>query len=139
MIANKIQAAFAAFALSLVFAQTAVAADKKVRLDNGAVVTWSKSVEQGDKPRANQSVTVHYEGTLDDGTVFDSSYKRGQPISFALNRVIPCWTAGVQELKVGEVATLTCPSNTAYGPRGIPGAIPPNATLTFKVELLGIN
>lgn len=92
----------------------------------------------GASPKATDTVKVHYRGTLTDGTEFDSSYKRGQPISFPLNRVIPCWTEGVQKMQVGGKAKLTCPASTAYGARGVPGAIPPNATLNFEVELLGI-
>ncbi|MCY1334524.1 FKBP-type peptidyl-prolyl cis-trans isomerase [compost metagenome] len=92
----------------------------------------------GASPKATDSVQVHYRGTLADGTEFDSSYKRGQPISFPLNRVIPCWTEGVQAMQVGGKARLTCPASTAYGARGVPGTIPPNATLTFEVVLLGI-
>ncbi|CAG9164599.1 FKBP-type peptidyl-prolyl cis-trans isomerase [Cupriavidus pinatubonensis] len=92
----------------------------------------------GPSPKATDTVQVHYRGTLADGTEFDSSYKRGQPISFPLNRVIPCWTEGVQTMQVGGKARLTCPAATAYGARGVPGTIPPNATLTFEVVLLGI-
>ncbi|AGW94753.1 MULTISPECIES: FKBP-type peptidyl-prolyl cis-trans isomerase [Cupriavidus] len=92
----------------------------------------------GASPKATDTVQVHYRGTLADGTEFDSSYKRGQPISFPLNRVIPCWTEGVQAMQVGGKAKLTCPASTAYGARGVPGTIPPNATLTFEVVLLGI-
>jgi FKBP-type peptidyl-prolyl cis-trans isomerase len=92
----------------------------------------------GASPVATDKVKVNYEGKLMDGTVFDSSYKRGQPIEFGLNQVIPCWTEGVQKMKVGGEATLVCPPSIAYGERGAPGAIPPNATLVFKVELLGI-
>jgi FKBP-type peptidyl-prolyl cis-trans isomerase FkpA len=92
----------------------------------------------GATPKASDTVKVHYRGTLTDGTEFDSSYKRGQPISFPLNRVIPCWTEGVQKMQVGGKAKLVCPGPTAYGARGVPGTIPPNATLNFEVELLGI-
>ena len=92
----------------------------------------------GDSPKASDSVQVHYRGTLLDGKEFDSSYKRGQPATFPLNRVIPCWTEGVQKLKVGGKATLTCPAPTAYGDRGAGNAVPPGATLTFEVELLAI-
>ncbi|MEF9386156.1 FKBP-type peptidyl-prolyl cis-trans isomerase [Ralstonia solanacearum species complex bacterium KE056] len=92
----------------------------------------------GPSPKATDTVKVHYRGTLADGTEFDSSYKRGQPIAFPLNRVIPCWTEGVQKMQVGGKAKLTCPPATAYGARGVPGTIPPNATLNFEVELLGI-
>jgi FKBP-type peptidyl-prolyl cis-trans isomerase len=92
----------------------------------------------GASPAATDKVKVNYEGKLMDGTVFDSSYKRGQPIEFGLNQVIPCWTEGVQKMKIGGEATLVCPPSIAYGERGAPGAIPPNATLVFKVELLGV-
>ncbi|SPA18496.1 Peptidyl-prolyl cis-trans isomerase [Cupriavidus taiwanensis] len=92
----------------------------------------------GASPKATDTVQVHYRGTLADGTEFDSSYKRGQPISFPLNRVIPCWTEGVQAMQMGGKARLTCPPGTAYGARGVPGTIPPNATLTFEVVLLGV-
>ena len=79
---------------------------------------------------------VHYRGTLPDGKEFDSSYSRGQPAEFPLNRVIPCWTEGLQKMKTGGKAKLTCPPEIAYG-AGRPG-IPPNSTLVFKVELLGV-
>ena len=88
---------------------------------------------------ASDTVKVHYRGTLPNGTEFDSSYKRNAPIDFPLNRVIPCWTEGVQRMKVGGKAKLTCPPGIAYGERGAGGVIPPNATLHFEVELLGIN
>ena len=92
----------------------------------------------GASPKATDTVRVHYHGTLADGKVFDSSVQRGQPAEFPLNRVIPCWTEGVQMMKVGGKAKLTCPPQIAYGSRGAAGVIPPNATLTFEVELLGI-
>ena len=93
----------------------------------------------GPSPAATDKVKVNYEGKLVDGTVFDSSYKRGQPIEFGLNQVIPCWTEGVQKMKVGGEATLVCPPSIAYGERGAPPTIPANATLIFKVELLGVS
>lgn len=91
----------------------------------------------GPSPTATDTVRVHYHGTLRDGTVFDSSVERGEPISFALNGVIPCWTEGVQKMKVGGKSKLVCPSDTAYGDAG-QGPIPGGATLVFEVELLGI-
>jgi FKBP-type peptidyl-prolyl cis-trans isomerase FkpA len=93
----------------------------------------------GASPKASDTVKVHYRGTLPDGKEFDSSYKRGEPIEFPLSRVIPCWTEGVQRMKVGGKAKLTCPPQIAYGANGAGGVIPPNATLLFEVELLGIN
>ena len=83
---------------------------------------------------------VNYRGTLIDGTEFDASVKHGGPATFRLNGVVPCWTEGVQLMKLGEKAKLVCPSEIAYGDRGTPdGSIPPGATLVFEVELLGIN
>ncbi len=92
----------------------------------------------GPKPTATQTVEVNYEGKLTDGAIFDSSYKRGQSISFPLNGVIKGWTEGLQLMSVGSEYEFTIPGNLAYGAGGIPGTIPPNATLVFKVELLGI-
>ncbi|MFE8643872.1 FKBP-type peptidyl-prolyl cis-trans isomerase [Sphingomonas sp. NCPPB 2930] len=95
-------------------------------------------VGTGAQPTADSTVKVHYRGTLADGKEFDSSYKRGEPISFPLNGVIPCWTEGVQKMKVGGKAKLVCPPATAYGSRGAGGVIPPGATLTFEIELLDV-
>ncbi len=92
----------------------------------------------GASPAAADKVKVNYEGKLTNGTVFDSSYKRGQPAEFGLNQVIKCWTEGVAKMKVGEKARLTCPSDIAYGDHGHPPTIPGGATLVFEVELLGI-
>ena len=92
----------------------------------------------GDSPKATDTVKVHYRGTLADGKQFDSSYKRGEPTEFPLNRVIPCWTEGVQRMKPGGKAKLVCPPSIAYGERGAGGVIPPNATLTFEVELVSV-
>jgi FKBP-type peptidyl-prolyl cis-trans isomerase FkpA len=129
--------------VSSLWAQDAVAA--AAAKEAGAVVTPSGLVYRaikdgnGGSPSASDKVKVHYRGTFPDGREFDSSYKRGEPIEFALNGVIPCWTEGVQRLKVGGKAKLTCPPAIAYGARGAGGVIPPNATLLFEVELLGIN
>jgi FKBP-type peptidyl-prolyl cis-trans isomerase FkpA len=92
----------------------------------------------GDSPKATDTVKVNYRGTLTNGTEFDSSYKRNMPIEFPLNQVIPCWTEGVQKMKIGGKAQLVCPSDIAYGDQGRPPAIPGGATLVFEVELLGI-
>jgi FKBP-type peptidyl-prolyl cis-trans isomerase FkpA len=92
----------------------------------------------GPQPKDTDRVKVHYTGKLRDGTAFDSSVERGQPAVFALNRVVPCWTEGVQKMKVGGKAKLTCPSDLAYGDRGVPGRIPPGAPLVFDVELIEI-
>ncbi|MES2910522.1 MAG: FKBP-type peptidyl-prolyl cis-trans isomerase [Pseudomonadota bacterium] len=111
----------------------------------GAKVTASGlvylSLKEGNgaRPVASDSVKVHYRGSFPDGREFDSSYKRNAPTEFPLNRVIPCWTEGVQLMKVGGKAKLTCPAAIAYGERGAGGVIPPNATLQFEVELLGVN
>ena len=93
----------------------------------------------GANPRSRDGVTVNYRGTLADGKEFDSSYSRGQPATFPLNGVIPCWTEGLQRMKVGGKSRLTCPPEIAYGARGAGNVIPPNATLTFEVELISIS
>jgi FKBP-type peptidyl-prolyl cis-trans isomerase len=92
----------------------------------------------GAKPLATDVVKVHYHGTTIDGTVFDSSVQRGEPISFALNQVIPGWTEGVQLMPVGSKFIFYIPSNLAYGDQGAGGVIKPGSTLIFEVELLGI-
>ncbi|WP_321795158.1 FKBP-type peptidyl-prolyl cis-trans isomerase [Caballeronia sp. J97] len=117
-------------------ASTAFAANTTEKLPSGVVVEHIKQ-GTGAQPAADDVVSVNYRGTLADGTEFDSSSKHGGPATFPLNRVIPCWTEGVQKIKVGGKAKLTCPAATAYGSRGV-GTIPPNSDLTFEVELLGI-
>jgi len=91
----------------------------------------------GASPKPTDTVKVNYRGTLTDGTEFDSSYRRNQPASFPLNGVIPCWTEGMQKMKVGGKSVLVCPSSLAYGDEGRP-SIPGGAALTFEVELLDI-
>ncbi len=120
-------------------AQTALAAGADTTTSSGLIYRSLKD-GAGASPTAADVVKVHYRGTLLDGKEFDSSYQRGQPAEFPLNRVIKCWTEGVAMMKVGGKAKLTCPPAIAYGERGTPGGpIPPNATLNFEVELLGIN
>jgi FKBP-type peptidyl-prolyl cis-trans isomerase FkpA len=104
---------------------------------SGVVIKHTKE-GTGPSPSATDNVKVHYEGRLIDGKVFDSSIARGEPAEFPLNRVIACWTEGVQTMKVGGKAQLTCPSETAYGERGSPPKIMPKSTLVFDVELLEI-
>ena len=113
------------------------AAPKEEKTASGLVYTELKA-GTGASPGPTDRVKVNYRGTLDDGKEFDSSYKRGQPAEFGLNQVIPCWTEGVQKMKVGGKAKLVCPSSIAYGDRGHPPVIPPGATLTFEIELLSI-
>ena len=104
---------------------------------SGAIL---KTVKEGSgpSPSAADKVRVHYHGTLVDGTVFDSSVKRGQPVTFPLGNVIKCWTEGLQQMKVGGKSRLICPASIAYGDRGSPPVIRPGATLIFDVELLEI-
>ncbi|MDR2740189.1 MAG: FKBP-type peptidyl-prolyl cis-trans isomerase [Treponema sp.] len=92
----------------------------------------------GPNPRASDTVSVHYEGTLLDGTVFDSSYERGEPTEFPLDQVIAGWTEGIQLMEIGSTYRLFIPSDLAYGEQGVRNFIPPNSTLIFKIELLGI-
>jgi len=124
--------------ISIAFSYQAFAAEpREVKTSSGIVITTLKD-GTGVNPKSSDTVKVHYRGILVDGKEFDSSYGRGQPATFPLNRVIPCWTEGVQTMKVGGKAKLVCPSNLAYGSRGVPGTIPPDSTLTFEVELLEI-
>lgn len=127
-----------AAALLAASAVAALAAPAPEVLPSGVSVQHLKT-GAGASPQASDTVTVHYRGTLQDGKEFDSSYARNEPASFPLSRVIPCWTEGVQKLKVGGKAKLVCPAKTAYGERGVPGVIPPNSTLNFEVELLSIS
>ena len=119
------------------FAEDAAKEAGAVKTGTGLVYK-TLTAGNGKSPAATDTVKVHYRGTLTDGTEFDSSIKRGQPVEFPLNNVIPCWTEGVQRMKVGEKARLVCPSSIAYGDRGQPPQIPGGATLVFEVELLAI-
>ena len=122
---------------SLAIAPSVMAQTKLVTTASGLVYESLKE-GSGDAPKATDTVKVHYRGTLPDGKEFDSSYKRGEPTEFPLNRVIPCWTEGVQRMKPGGKAKLVCPPSIAYGERGAGGVIPPNATLNFEVELVSV-
>ena len=123
--------------LSTVLAGQTLAQGTSETLPSGVKIMHT-AAGQGAQPVAANTVRVHYRGTLASGQEFDSSYKRNAPASFPLSRVIPCWTEGLQKMKVGGKATLTCPPSTAYGERGAGGVIPPNATLSFEVGLLAI-
>ena len=104
---------------------------------SGLIVTTIKP-GNGTSPKPTDKVKVHYTGTLMDGTVFDSSVQRNEPATFQLNGVIPCWTEGMQLMKVGGKSKFVCPAALAYGDRGAPPKIKPGATLVFDVELLEI-
>lgn len=139
-------ATLAAALASLPTAWAADAVAAAAAKEDGAVVTPSglvyRSLKDGNgaSPSASDKVKVHYRGTFPDGKEFDSSYKRNEAIEFPLSGVIKCWTEGVQRMKIGGKAKLTCPASIAYGERGAGGGlIPPNATLLFEVELLAIN
>jgi FKBP-type peptidyl-prolyl cis-trans isomerase FkpA len=119
------------------FVATAHAQTAPVTTSSG-LVYQSLQEGKGDSPKATDTVKVHYKGTFLDGKEFDSSYKRGQPTEFPLNGVIACWTEGVQRMKPGGKAKLTCPPGIAYGANGAAGVIPPNATLQFEIELLSV-
>jgi FKBP-type peptidyl-prolyl cis-trans isomerase FkpA len=127
--------------VSATFAQGSAAA---AAAEPGAVVTSSGLVFRsltdgaGASPGATDTVKVHYRGSFLDGREFDSSYQRGTPAEFPLNRVIKCWTEGVQRMRVGGKAKLTCPASIAYGERGAGAVIPPNSTLQFEIELFGV-
>ena len=103
----------------------------------GVIITTIKP-GKGASPKATDTVKVHYQGTLIDGTVFDSSVKRGEPATFPLGNVIKCWGDGLQQMKVGGKSRLVCPPALAYGDRGAPPEIKPGSTLVFEVELLDI-
>jgi FKBP-type peptidyl-prolyl cis-trans isomerase FkpA len=133
---KKLATTTATILMSLSF-QVSAAEPAEVRTSSGIVITMLKE-GTGASPKSTDTVKVHYRGTLLDGKEFDSSYGRGQPATFPLNRVIPCWTEGVQKLKLGGKAKLVCPSKLAYGSQGVPGTIPPDSTLIFEVELLEI-
>ena len=131
-------------AASITEKQAGKAFEDKAAAEKGATRTKSglifKPLKEGSgaSPVATDTVKVNYQGTLTDGKVFDSSYKRNEPATFPLNGVIPCWTEGLQMMKVGGKARLVCPADIAYGDRGSPPDIKPGSTLVFEVELLDV-
>jgi FKBP-type peptidyl-prolyl cis-trans isomerase FkpA len=144
-------AATALIAMTVLWASGIAAADKPADaalaaaakepgakvMPSGLVINMVKE-GKGSQPSPASTVRVHYRGLFPDGREFDSSFKRGEPIEFPLNGVIKCWTEGVSMMRVGGAARLTCPAAIAYGSRGAGGVIPPNATLIFEVQLLGV-
>ena len=117
---------------------TKAAAEKGATKTPSGIVITTLTPGTGASPAATDEVKVHYEGKLIDGSVFDSSVQRGEPATFPLNGVIPCWTEAVQTMKVGGKSRIVCPSDLAYGDRGSPPQIRPGATLIFEVQLLDI-
>jgi FKBP-type peptidyl-prolyl cis-trans isomerase FkpA len=133
-----------ALTLTLFWAATSFAADS-VKSEVKETITTKSGLQYsslkegtGATPGPTDTVIVNYRGTLLNGREFDSSYKTGSPVEFQLNKVIKCWTEGLQMMKVGGKAELYCPSNIAYGDNGVAGSIPPFASLTFEVELIDI-
>lgn len=126
-----------AVGLVLVVTTTVACAGTPETMPSGLIY---ESIREGTGQQASPALTVqvNYRGMLENGKEFDSSYQRGQPATFPLHRVIPCWTEGVSRMREGGKARLTCPPSIAYGSRGAGSVIPPNATLTFEVELLKI-
>ncbi len=117
---------------------TKVAGEKGATKTASGIVVTTLTPGTGAAPAATDDVKVNYEGKLIDGTIFDSSIKRGEPASFPLNGVIPCWTEALQLMKVGGKSRIVCPPELAYGERGSPPQIRPNSALIFEVELLDI-
>lgn len=121
-----------------VFGADSTASDLKTTPSGLKYRIVKEGKENGKKPAATDEVEVNYEGRFLDGTIFDSSYQRGESINFPLNRVIPGWTEGVQLMKEGDIYEFYIPSDLAYGKQGAPGAIPPDTPLLFKVELIKV-
>ncbi len=121
------------------FAAEPVTAEVKETISTKSGIKYTSLREgTGDSPGPTDTVIVNYRGTLLNGREFDNSYKSGRPVEFQLDRVIKCWTEGLQLMKVGGKAELDCPSNLGYGESGVPGSVPPYAALIFEVELLYI-
>ena len=136
MEARVAAAAEGELALATAFLDDQAALEGAERTASGIVIQ-ELTAGTGASPTAQDTAQVHYHGTLRDGTVFDSSVDRGEPATFPLAGVIPCWTEGLQRMNVGGKSRLVCPPDLAYGPEGRPG-IPGNAALVFEVELLDI-
>jgi FKBP-type peptidyl-prolyl cis-trans isomerase FkpA/FKBP-type peptidyl-prolyl cis-trans isomerase FklB len=119
------------------FLDKAAAEKGATRTASGMIIMTVKA-GNGASPKATDRVKVHYQGALTDGTVFDSSVQRNEPLTLALSGVIKCWTEGVPMMKVGGKSKLVCPSDIAYGDQGRPPVIKPGATLVFEIELLEI-
>ncbi len=124
-------------ALARAFLEQAAAEPGAVRAESGLVIQ-EIAPGTGEQPGPTDTLRVHYHGTLRDGTVFDSSVEREKPAVFSLNRVIPCWTEALQQMRVGGKIKLVCPPELAYGNRGAPPKIAPGAALSFEVELIEI-
>jgi FKBP-type peptidyl-prolyl cis-trans isomerase FkpA/FKBP-type peptidyl-prolyl cis-trans isomerase FklB len=137
MVARVAMASAAEKKIGQAFADKAAAEKGATKTPSGVVMTTIKP-GTGPSPAATDKVKVHYHGMLVDGTVFDSSVQRGQPIDLPLNGVIKCWSEGLTHMKVGGKSRLVCPAELAYGDRGAPPKIRPGATLVFEVELLEI-
>ena len=118
--------------------RTRAATDKNTETTTTGIVITTLSEGSGAAPTASDQVKVHYEGKLIDGTIFDSSIQRGEPATFKLTAVVPCWSEALQHMKVGGKSRILCPSDVAYGDRGSPPKIPGGSTLVFNVELLDI-
>lgn len=116
----------------------AMAAKEGAEVTDSGLIYFELKKGDGKHPKPTDTVKVHYHGTLPDGRVFDSSVDRGEPASFPLNQVIPCWVEGLQKMRVGGKSKLVCPAELAYGNRGAGVLIEPGAALTFEVELLAI-
>src|SRR5216117_2670541 len=134
--ARASMAAIAEKKASQAFLDKIAAEQGAVRTDSGLIITMLKPGD-GASPAADK-VKVHYEGKLIDGTVFDSSVKRGEPLTLSLGSIIKCWSEGLPMMKVGGKSRLVCPSDLAYGDQGRPPTIKPGATLVFEIELLEI-
>jgi FKBP-type peptidyl-prolyl cis-trans isomerase FkpA len=122
---------------SKAYLEKAASAPGAIKTDSGLIYRELRP-GTGTSPSATDTVKVHYRGTLVNGTEFDSSYKKNEPLKYPLNRMIQCWIEGVQKMKVGGKSELVCPASIGYGDQGMPPDIPGGATLVFEIELLGV-